>query len=93
VGAHAHDDGPVGQRQAFLRDESRWNALHQAATRDYDPVVEEAVNTVFEATGDETGFIRVWSVELQRAQRLWRRAGLPAGLTRIRLPTPIVTGS
>ena len=66
-----------GQRQAFLRDESRWNALQQAATRDYDPVVEEAISTVFEATGDETGFIRVWSVEPQRAQRLWRRAGLP----------------
>ena len=70
---------PWGQRQAFLRDESRWNALQQAATRDYDPVVEEAISTVFEATGDETGFIRVWSVEPQRAQRLWRRAGLAGG--------------
>jgi hypothetical protein len=64
-----------GERQAFLRDESRWNALQQAAARDYDPVVEEAISTVFEATGDETGFIRVWSVDPNRAQRLWRRAG------------------
>jgi len=70
---------PWGQRQAFLRDESRWNVLQQVATRDYDPVVEEAISTVFEATGDETGFIRVWSVDPQRAQRLWRRAGLPGG--------------
>jgi hypothetical protein len=64
------------ERQAFLRDESRWNALQQAASRDYDPVVEEAISTVFEATGDETGFIRVWSVDPARAQRLWRRARL-----------------
>ena len=61
---------------AFLRDESRLHALQQAAARDYDPVVEEAISTVFEATGDETGFIRVWSVAPERAHRLWRRAGL-----------------
>ena len=67
---------PWGERQAFLRDELRWQALQEAAARDYDPVVEEAISTVFEATGDETGFIRVWSVERERAQRLWRRAGL-----------------
>jgi hypothetical protein len=67
---------PWGERQAFLRDESRWSALQEAAARDYDPVVEEAISTVFEATGDETGFIRVWSVERGRAERLWRRAGL-----------------
>lgn len=67
---------PWGERQVFLRDESRWNALQQAAAHDYDPVVEEAISTVFEATGDETGFIRVWSVDPRRAQRLWRRAAL-----------------
>jgi hypothetical protein len=67
---------PWGQRQAFLRDESRWDALQQAAARDYDPVVEDAISTVFEATGDETGFIRVWTVDPERAHRLWRRAGL-----------------
>lgn len=67
---------PWGEREAFLRDESRWNALQEAATRDYDPVVEEAISTVFEATGEETGFIRVWTVEPRRAQRLWHRAGL-----------------
>lgn len=67
---------PWGERQAFLRDESRWNALQEAAARDYDPVVEEAISTVFEATGEETGFIRVWTLDPARAQRLWRRAGL-----------------
>jgi hypothetical protein len=67
---------PWDQRQAFLRDESRWKTLQEAAARDYDPVVEEAIGTVFEATGEETGFIRVWSVERERAQRLSRRAGL-----------------
>ena len=67
---------PWGERQAFLRDESRWNALQEAAAGDYDPVVEEAISTVFEATGEETGFIRVWTVDPLRAQRLWRRAGL-----------------
>lgn len=67
---------PWGKRQAFLRDESRWEALQQAAARDFDPVVEEAISTVFEATGDETGFIRVWTVDPERAHRLWRRAGL-----------------
>lgn len=65
-----------GERQAFLRDESRWNALQQAAARDYDAIVEEAISTVFEATGDETGFIRIWTVASVRAHRLWRRAGL-----------------
>jgi hypothetical protein len=64
------------ERQAFRRDESRWNALQEAAARDFDPVVEEAISTVFEATGEETGFIRVWTVGPERAQRLWRRAGL-----------------
>jgi hypothetical protein len=67
---------PWGERHAFLRDESKRNALQEAATRDFDPVVEQAISTVFEATGDETGFIRVWSVGHQRAHRLWRRAGL-----------------
>ena len=42
---------PWGERQAFLRDESRWNALQEAAAGDYDPEVEEAISTVFEATG------------------------------------------
>jgi hypothetical protein len=65
-----------GERRAFLRDESRWDALQQAAARDYDPVIEEAISTVFEATSEETGFIRVWTVEPKRARRLWHRAGL-----------------
>jgi hypothetical protein len=67
---------PWGDRRAFQRDESRWKALQEAAARDYDPVVDDAINTVLAATGDETGFIRVWTVDPQRAQRLWRRAGL-----------------
>ena len=64
-------------RAAFLSDESRWAALQHAAALDHDPVVEEAISTVFEATGDESGFTRVWSVSPERARRLWRRAGLP----------------
>jgi hypothetical protein len=44
---------PWGARQAFLHDESRWNALLEAAARDFDPVVEQAISTVFEATGDK----------------------------------------
>lgn len=67
---------PWGERQAFLRDESRWNALREASFRDYDQVVAEAISVVFQATGDETGFIRVWTVDPKRAQRLWWRAGL-----------------
>jgi hypothetical protein len=63
--------------RAFLRDESRQAALQHAAIRDQDPVVEEAISAVFEATGDESGFIRVWIVSPERARRLWRRAGLP----------------
>jgi hypothetical protein len=65
-----------GERQAFLRDESRWHALQEATARVYDPIVEEAISTVFEATGDETGFTRVWTIDPERAQRLWRRTGL-----------------
>jgi hypothetical protein len=67
---------PWGERKAFLRDESRWSALQEAAARDYDPVIDEAISTVFAATADETGFVRVWTIEPERAQRLWRRAGL-----------------
>ena len=63
-------------RRALLRDESRQEALQQAA-RDHDPVVEEAISTVFEATGDESGFIRVWTVSPERARRL-SAAGGPA---------------
>jgi hypothetical protein len=67
---------PWGERRAFLRDESRWNALLKAAARDFDPVVEHAISTVFEATGEETGFDRVWTVDPSRAHRLWHRVGL-----------------
>ena len=67
---------PWGERQAFLRVEPRWHALQEAAARDYDPIVEEAISAVFEATGDETGFARVWTVDPERAKRLWRRASL-----------------
>ena len=31
---------------------------------------------MFEATGEETGFDRVWTVDPNRAHRLWRRAGM-----------------
>ena len=65
------------ERSLFLRDESRWAALQQAAARDHDPVVEEAISTVFEATGEESGFVRVWTVTPERARRLWQRAALP----------------
>jgi hypothetical protein len=68
---------PWAEHRLFLRDESRWAALQQAAARDHDPVVEEAVSIVFEATGDENGFVRVWTVSPERARRLWRRASLP----------------
>jgi hypothetical protein len=53
----------------------RWNAT-AAVVRDRDPVVEEAISMVFGATGEETGFVWVWTVDPQRAHRLWRRAGL-----------------
>jgi hypothetical protein len=43
-----------------LHNESRWEALLEAAARDFDPVVEHAISTVFEATGDETGFDRLY---------------------------------
>jgi hypothetical protein len=65
-----------GERSPFLRDESRWTVLRQAAARDHDPVVEEAISAVLDATGEENGFIRVWTVSPERARRLWRRAGL-----------------
>ena len=68
---------PWADRGAFLRDESRHAALQHAAARHHDPVVEEAISAVFEATGDEHGFVRVWTVSPERARRLWRRAGLP----------------
>ena len=64
------------ERSAFLRDESRWLALQQAAARDYDQAVEQAISVVFEATGEQTGFVRVWTASPERARRLWRRAGL-----------------
>jgi hypothetical protein len=67
---------PWAERSPFLHDESRWAALQQAAARDHDPVVEEAISIVFEATGDENGFIRVWTVSPERARRLWQRAAL-----------------
>lgn len=67
---------PWPERSRFLRDETRRAALEEAAARDHDPVVEEAISTVFEATGDETGFTRIWSVNPERAGQLWRRAGL-----------------
>jgi hypothetical protein len=67
---------PWAERAAFLRDESRGKALREAAMRDYDPVVEAAISKVFAATGDEGGFMKVWTVQPERARRLWRRAGL-----------------
>jgi hypothetical protein len=54
------------------------------AARDFDPVVEHAISTVFEATLDETGFDRVWTVDPNRAHRLWRRAGLDGVASKIR---------
>jgi hypothetical protein len=68
---------PWADRRTFLRDESRQAALQHAAARNHDPVVEEAISAVFEATGDENSFVRVWTVSPERARRLWRRAGLP----------------
>lgn len=68
---------PWSERSKFLKDEARAAKLQHEAARDHDPVVEEAISTVFEATGDESGFIRVWSVAPERARRLWRRAHLP----------------
>lgn len=67
---------PWAERRAFLRDETRWNALREAYERDCDPVVEEAIDTVLAATGDADGLFRAWTVDTDQADRLWRRAGL-----------------
>jgi hypothetical protein len=56
-------------------------------------MVEEAISTVFEATGEETGFSSVWTVDPQRAHRLWRRACLKGSPDQHPLPTPTVEGS
>jgi hypothetical protein len=68
---------PWAERSRFLRDESRQAALREAADRDHDPVVEDAISTVFEATSEESGFTRIWATDPERARRLWHRAGLP----------------
>lgn len=67
---------PWGERRAYLRDERREAELRAASEHDREAVEEQAISTVFEATGDETGFIRSWTVDPARGQRLWSRAGL-----------------
>ena len=64
------------ERQACLRDRERADALNQEAYELRDPVVEDAISHVLTATGEEGGFIRVWHLSPEKADRLWRRAGL-----------------
>jgi hypothetical protein len=67
---------PWGERKAFLRDERAECALRQASESTRDRVEEEAISAILTATGEETGFIRTWSLPPDRANRLWNRAGL-----------------
>lgn len=78
---------PVGRPHLFPARRIAVGGAQQAAALDHDPVVEEAISTVFEATGDEGGFTRVWVVSPERAGRLWRRAALPRTRITIRSPT------
>ena len=64
-------------RAAFLRDRERQLALDALAAKELDRVVEDAISTVFVATGEEGGFSKWWPVEPAQAARMWVRAGLP----------------
>lgn len=65
-----------GERAAFLRDETRLAAIKEATDRHYDSVVEDAISDVLTATGEEGGFSNIWSLDPDKARRLWDRAGL-----------------
>lgn len=64
------------ERKAFIMDEAAEILLRKASEEARDPVEEEAISTVLTATGEEGGFIRSWTLDLPKAERLWRRAGL-----------------
>ncbi|HEX5493461.1 MAG TPA: hypothetical protein VFX70_02655 [Mycobacteriales bacterium] len=51
-------------------------AIKDATDRDYDSVVADAISEVLTATGEEGGFISTWSLDPDKARRLWDRAGL-----------------
>jgi hypothetical protein len=65
-----------GERAKFLRDEQRANRLAEAAATAYDKVVDDAIDIVLTATGEESGFLRAWVLDWPKARRLWDRAGL-----------------
>jgi hypothetical protein len=67
---------PWGERAALLKDEERYAAVTAARDEGFDRVIEEATSTVMEASGDESGFRRLWSTQPERARLMWGRARL-----------------
>lgn len=65
-----------GERKALLRDEERAARLEAAGAEMWDEVTEEAISTVMEASGESTGFQRLWPDDPVTAQRYWDRSGL-----------------
>ena len=68
---------PWGERKALLRDEAHAEALEKNNYEHWDRAYDNAISIVFEASGEETGFIRKWNTNEGSATRLWARAGLP----------------
>jgi hypothetical protein len=65
-----------GERRALVRDEERAAKMAAEDEGVWDEVTEEAISTVMEASGEYTGFGRVWSDDPVTAQRYWDRGGL-----------------
>ena len=76
------------KRSAFLRDEKCAAAVKAATLEVYNPVVEEAISTVFEATGEEGGFMREWPTDSVAVHLFWPAPVLTANQTSISSRTP-----
>ncbi len=63
-------------RKAFLRDEREETALREYSDPARREVEERALSFVLTATGEEGGFSRTWTLDRDKAERLWARAGL-----------------
>lgn len=65
-----------GERKTLLRDEERAARLEAAGAEMWDEVTEDAISTVMEASGEQSGIRRIWADDPVSAQRYWDRAKL-----------------
>lgn len=65
-----------GDRKALLRDVERHRRLVAANRAIWDPVTEDAIDTVITASGEFGGYESRWVIDSAPAERFWRRAKL-----------------